>query len=55
MHIAGAIMGTYGLTFAAVGLAYTGIDCVAETFRGNPQANAPDVYKFFCMLSMSCL
>lgn len=27
-------MGTYGLTFAAVGLAYTGIDCAAETFRG---------------------
>lgn len=30
----GAIMGVYGMTFAAVGLAYTGIDCVAETFRG---------------------
>lgn len=30
-------MGTYGLTFAAVGLAYTGIDCVAETFRGTLQ------------------
>lgn len=32
--VAGAIMGRYGLTFAAVGLAYTGIDCAAETFRG---------------------
>ncbi|KAL0044966.1 hypothetical protein WJX82_003459 [Trebouxia sp. C0006] len=30
----GAIMGSYGLTFAAIGLAYSGIDCVAETFRG---------------------
>lgn len=34
VHCAGAIMGTYGLTFAAVGLAYTGMDCAAETFRG---------------------
>ena len=29
-------MGSYGLTFAAIGLAYSGIDCVAETFRGMP-------------------
>lgn len=38
---AGAIMATYGMTFAAVGLAYSGIDCAAETFRGKlypPQA-----------------
>lgn len=48
-------MGTYGLTFAAVGLAYTGMDCLAETFRGNPHANAPDVHKLCCMLCLSCL
>lgn len=32
--VAGGIMVKYGLTFAAVGLAFSGIDCAAETFRG---------------------
>lgn len=27
-------MAKYGITFAAIGLAFSGIDCAAETFRG---------------------
>ena len=45
-------MGTYGLTFAAVGLAYTGIDCVAETFRGTLQFSD---YKQMILMCMSSI
>ena len=34
--MAGGIMVKYGVTFAAVGLAFSGMDCAAETFRGKP-------------------
>jgi hypothetical protein len=34
----GRIMGQYGVTFAAIGLAYTGMDCLAETLREKKDA-----------------
>lgn len=33
----GGIMAKYGVTFAAIGLAFSGIDCAAETFRGDSE------------------
>lgn len=38
-------MAKYGVTFAAIGLAFTGIDCAAETFRGTLPACQSQLYR----------
>ena len=52
-HAAGAIMATYGVTFAAIGLAYTGMDCVAETFRGTELRTTMCKHISYCALAQA--
>lgn len=59
-------MAKYGVTFAAIGLAFSGIDCAAETFRGDSQhplktyhAELPAASNLACspclgLLTLSC-